>query len=348
MSAASVHDGASDHAWSTSGVEDLGAGVYRIPLPLRDDALLAVNVYAILGENGLDLIDAGQVMVGARAELTGALRSVGCELGDVRNIYVTHYHRDHYTLAVDIRRHESTVIRLGAGERPNLDAIRQLVNGSDEFGVLADLRRTGALELAQTLDVTRRPGQGEWEDPDHWLEDGTEVQAGSRTLRAIHTPGHTRGHLVYHDATNNVLFAGDHILPAITPTIGFEPATNMTALRDYMASLRLVRALPNTRLLPAHGPVRDTTHYRIDELLEHHEVRLGHTYQAVLDGERTAFQVAAVLRWTRRERRFDELTPFNQYFACTETSAHLELLRERGDVRRLVAPDGALHYEPVY
>ena len=46
------------HAWSESGVEDLGRGLYRIPLPLPGDALKAVNVYAIAGDDGVDLIAA--------------------------------------------------------------------------------------------------------------------------------------------------------------------------------------------------------------------------------------------------------------------------------------------------
>ena len=46
------------HAWTESGVEGLGRGLYRIPLPLPGDALKAVNVYAIAGDDGVDLIDA--------------------------------------------------------------------------------------------------------------------------------------------------------------------------------------------------------------------------------------------------------------------------------------------------
>ena len=44
------------HAWAEPGVEDLGGGVYRIPLPLPGDALKAVNVYAIAGDDGVDPI----------------------------------------------------------------------------------------------------------------------------------------------------------------------------------------------------------------------------------------------------------------------------------------------------
>ena len=69
------------------------------------------------------------------------------------------------------------------------------------------------------------------------------------------TPGHTRGHLVFQDRATGLLFAGDHVLPHITPSIGFEGGAVDFPLRDYLESLRLVRAHAGRRLLPAHGPV---------------------------------------------------------------------------------------------
>ena len=97
------HATADRYAWTEPGVEDLGGGVHRIPLPLPMDGLKAVNVYAIADPTGVDLIDAGIALVPAREQLTGALRQIGYELGDVRNFFVTHIHIDHYSLAVELR-----------------------------------------------------------------------------------------------------------------------------------------------------------------------------------------------------------------------------------------------------
>lgn len=334
-------------AWTTSGVEDLGSGVFRVPVPLPGDALVAVNVYVIVDVDGIHLIDAGQVLAGAADQLANSLRSIGYELDDVHDIFVTHYHRDHYTLAVELRRRHRIEVNLGDMERANLEALRVMASGGNEFGTYADLRRTGALILAPDLNVDKRPDMNEWEDPDHWIGNGAQLSLPSRSLQAIHTPGHTRGHFVFYDAENSILFAGDHVLPDISPSIGFEPATNSMALRDYMESLHVVRSLPDARLLPAHGPVSESTHWRVDELLAHHDLRLKHTFRAVLDGGETAYEVAAALKWTRRDKDFADLGPFDKYFACTETAAHLELLRDRGDLRLLPAEDGADHYQPV-
>jgi glyoxylase-like metal-dependent hydrolase (beta-lactamase superfamily II) len=135
---------------------------------------------------------------------------------------------------------------------------------------------------------------------------------------------------VFADAAAGLLFAGDHVLPHITPSIGFEPVAARLPLRDYLGSLRLVRALPDMRLLPAHGPVTASAHTRIDELLAHHAGRLDRCAAAVAGGAATAWDVARALAWTRRGRHFGELDPFNQMLAVIETRAHLELLVAQG------------------
>lgn len=336
------------YAWVESGVEDLGGGVHRIPMPLPMAGLKAVNVYAIVDDEGVDLIDAGMVLAQARERLTDSLKQIGCELGDVRNFFITHAHRDHYTLAVELRRIQHGSIALGVGEQANLVAARELANGDKAGTFLADMRRMGALELAAKLSAARqddRPSADEWEDPDRWLDDGTELDVRSHKLRAIHTPGHTRGHLVFHDETAKTLFAGDHVLPHITPTIGLEPARNRMALRDYLSSLRLILELPDARLLPAHGPVQHSAHKRVHELLAHHETRLEEILAAMRPGRSTAYEVAQAIRWTRRQLPYTDLELVSQLLAAGETAAHLEVLVVRGRVTRHTEEDGTDHYE---
>ena len=206
---------------SKPAVEDLGGGIYRIPLPLPLDGLKAVNVYAITDPGGVDLIDAGMAMVAARERLTEALRELGYGLGDVRNFLVTHIHIDHYSLAVELRREFRTLISLGEDERANMLATREMLNGTSSHRVFGaeSLRRLGAAELIGHLSALERHGPmfADWEAPDRWVADGTDLDLRTRTLRAVHTPGHTLGHLVYHDAASEIMFAGDHVLPHITP-----------------------------------------------------------------------------------------------------------------------------------
>ncbi len=346
------HVTADRYAWAEPEVEDLGGGVYRIPLPLPLDGLKAVNVYAITDPGGVDLIDAGMALVPARERLTAGLRQIGYELGDIRNFFVTHIHIDHYTLAIELRKNFRSLVSLGEGERANLIATKEMINGSHSrnkiFGS-ESLRRLGAPDLADELSELDRHGPAivDWEDPDRWVADGTDLDLRTRTLRAVHTPGHTRGHLLFHDAVARIMFAGDHVLPHITPSIGFEPAGNRLALRDYLSSLARTLALPDARLLPAHGPVTASTHERVNELLAHHDLRLAEIYQAVLAGHATPYEVAKAIKWTRRQRLFGDLDLFSQVMSINETAAHLEVLAIRGQVTREVSADGADTYQPA-
>ena len=341
------------NAWTEPGVEDLGGGLYRIPLPLPGDALKAVNVYAIAGDDGVYLVDAGMAITGAKERLTDALATLGYGIGDIRNFFITHIHQDHYTLAVELRASLAGEVMLGEGERANLAAIHEVAAGKRAPGFIEILHSTGAGEMAARLRAALAEGGDQipelrlkWADPDRWLTDGTVLNLRSRTLRTIHTPGHTAGHVVFHDEANAALFAGDHVLPYITPSIGFQPATSRSALIDYLNSLQLLLTMPDSRLLPAHGPVRDSTHTRVRELLEHHEVRLTQTLEAGGGGPATAFEVAKAIPWTRRQRHFSDLDIMSQMLAIGETAAHFEVLVARGQVTRTTTDEGVDTYAP--
>ena len=324
---------ASTADWTDPGLFTVAPGVHRVPLPLPTDGLRAVNVYVVEDGDGLVLIDSGWALAESRQALAAALATLGCGLGDVRHFLVTHVHRDHYTQAVELRRIFGSKVSLGAGEQ---EAIRVLLAGGRRpfEPQLRQLRASGAgvvLERLRALGAAPR-GRPSWEAPDDWLAPHTEIELSSPT------PGHTQGHVVFTDQGNGLLFAGDHVLPHITPSIGFEPVSARLPLGDFLDSLRVVRALPDMRLLPAHGPVTASAHTRVDELLAHHADRLSRCAEAVAAGAGTAYQVACALRWTRRGRHLEELDPLNQMLAVTETRAHLELLAARG--RLTVSWDG--------
>jgi len=248
---------------------------------------------------------------------------------------VTHVHRDHYTQAIAIRRAVGAQVSLGVGEQPSM---RELMAG--RAGMLASqpnrLRRLGAADLADeiaAIPVDLSDTLAFYEDPDVWLEPG-RIELATLTLDAVHTPGHTRGHLVFHAAEHGLLFAGDHVLPSITPSIGFEPDRPPFPLRDYLGSLERVLELPDAVLLPAHGPAGGSTHARVHALLAHHEQRLVDTRAALAAGAGLAHEVARILRWTSRGRSFAELGLFDRMLAVLETAAHLDVLVLRGEAVR--------------
>jgi glyoxylase-like metal-dependent hydrolase (beta-lactamase superfamily II) len=334
--------------WTEPGLFTIAPGVHRIPLPLPNDGLRAVNVYAIESGDDLVLIDAGWALERSAELLEAALARIGRGLGDITRCLVTHVHRDHYTMAVILRRRFGTRVTLGIGEKPTLDLVAGGDHGTSNAH-LERLRRHGAGSVAESIIKSwghMREDTDIWEQPDEWLDGQTTVRLTGRDLLAVPTPGHTQGHVVFADVERALLFAGDHVLPRITPSVGFEAAFARQPLGDYLRSLRLMLQMPDMRLLPAHGAVTESTHARVEQLLAHHEDRLSACLDAVVAGAGTAYDTARALPWTRRARRFDDLDLFNQMMAVFETAVHLDLLAAGGRIHRSATPQ-EITYQPV-
>lgn len=332
--------------WTEPGAWTVAPGVVRIPLPLPMDGLRAVNVYVMETDDGLVLVDGGWAIPESRSQFEASMKEAGYALSDIRRFLVTHLHRDHYTQAYVVGHEVGAQVSLGLGDKASMDFMHDL--GVKRDPNLDRLERAGALELAdgwRAMMPNGRPSMDDYGMPDVWLDSDLTLDLGGRTVDAIATPGHTQGHYVFADAASGLLFAGDHVLPSITPSVGFEPRWVEQPLRDFLDSLAKVRALPDLKLLPAHGPVAPSSHARIDELLDHHADRLAQCRTAVAGGARTAWEVAGELGWTRHERKRDELGPFDAVLAAFETLAHLDLLALRGEVVR--TQDGPeMHYAP--
>lgn len=330
--------------WTAPGAHVVADGVFRVPLGMPGDGLHAINVYALETTDGLALIDGGWRTPTSFDELASALGGVAHDVAAIHDVYVTHVHRDHYTLAVELRRRFGTRVHLGRDEAPGLHELLE-IGSNVPVTSLRQLRRSGDAGLAAAIEVVAAGEEFDaegWEKPDVWLEPG-QYAVGGRALEAVATPGHTKGHLVYHDLDAGLLFAGDHLLPTISPSIGFELGEWDSPLASYLRSLELVLQRPDARLLPAHGAPGSSAHARATELLEHHDVRLAETVRALdARGTATASDVARVLTWTRRRRSYDDLDDFNKMIATCETIAHLDVLVERGEAQVAHDPDGDL------
>jgi glyoxylase-like metal-dependent hydrolase (beta-lactamase superfamily II) len=318
--------------WTEPGAYLVAPDVWRIPAVLPLDGLRAVNIYVLADAGGLTLIDGGWALDAARQALVDGLGQLGAGLGDIKRFLVTHAHRDHYTNAIAVRREFGTPVLLGAGERPTIEKLTGPTPAkfSDQLVNLARNGGVSVVEALEGLEFGHGDGAQDFAAPDEWIADGAMFRVGARTLEAIATPGHTRGHVVFADRAAGILFAGDHVLPHITPSVAFEVEPSRLGLRDYLGSLRLVRALPDMDLLPAHGPTGTRVHARVDALLAHHDHRLAEMADALTAGASTGFDVANQIGWTRRLRKFADLDPFNQMLAVFETVLHLELLVAQG------------------
>ncbi|WP_128643402.1 MBL fold metallo-hydrolase [Rhodococcus opacus] len=303
--------------------DQLVDGIHRIPLPLPLDDLEVINAYAFESSKGLILVDPGWATADTERILTAALKHLGYGLPDVTTMIATHGHWDHYTQAIAIRSKFGGRVLLGAGEHHSIDSFGTLTGCYPRQVEL--LRAAGAPDLADIIDVMPYQEHEKNIDlgsPDEWLHDGDTLDLGDRTLTIHGMPGHTRGHVVIADPDVGIMITGDHILPRITPSIGFEREPEAVPLRSFLSSLRATLELPDALMLPAHGPVSPSVHARARELLAHHDERLTVIREFGASG-RSPHEIAQALPWTRHDRRLEDLNPVHQMVAILEVDAHL-------------------------
>lgn len=326
-------------------VEKVAEGVWAIPVPIPNNPLVYTYCYAIADGSGLILIDPGWDGKDQYLALTSALESLGFTVANVHGIAITHYHRDHIGLVPallhknpdmwvamhgedlhSIKRFFTQSVDLGTGIDPS-------INIAQAYGVPED--RWAEVE---SLQVGSKKGKGTAGSKDDFallmgsmpdsitiLDDGAALPLESGSIRALWTPGHTYGHSVFVRDEDQLLFSGDHVLPTITPNIGLDSGAITHSLDDYLGSLDKIGDLDaDVAVLPAHGFRFQGLHDRKQELIEHHQQRLGEiTERMEATEDHSVYSIAQGLHWSRG---FESLHNFNLFAALAETAAHMHYM----------------------
>jgi glyoxylase-like metal-dependent hydrolase (beta-lactamase superfamily II) len=313
-------------------VERLRSDLWSIPVPIPQNPLRYVSVYAFaLFGGGLGLIDAGWDSDPGWDALTTGLAGLGAAVADVRSVLVTHLHFDHLGLAGRIREASGAWIAM----HPADAAVVRLMNGrtaaaaaADEVDFLISLGAHPEEARADAADPEVMEAFTRMAAPDRLLDHGDLADHPGWQLRAVHTPGHTPGHLCFTEERTGLFFSGDHVLPRISPNISTTVDGAPDPLRSYLSSLADIRDLAPTEVLPAHEWRFDGLAHRVDELKAHHEHRLDELLHALREHPNsTPWQLAAYLTWSRPWSAYQRRM---RIFAVTETDAHLRLLGSRG------------------
>ncbi len=330
-------------AWlnkSLPPIETLRTDLWSIPVPIPDNPLRYTSVYVLAGESQLTLIDTGTDTEQGWLALTDGLTALGASVADVTGCLVTHFHFDHLGLAARLR----STVGAWVGLHPADYAIMDSPDFREpERARLVDaewVRRLGAPEEEAQRILVPRTGpsaRAQLDRPERLIEDGETVALDGWQLRAIHTPGHTPGHLCFYDEDSRLFFAGDHLLPRITPAVQADRRPEVDALGHFLSSIDKIRSVDAEEVLPAHEWRFRGLPERVSELEVHHERRLAELLEVVRQHpDSVPWELAGELTWSRPWAAYDG---FMRWAAVGETAAHLVHLVHRGELR---ATDGAV------
>lgn len=311
-------------------IESLGFGIWRLTLPLPFTAPSSVNTYLFEGTDGLTMLDCGVDTDDGYEALLRGLDHLGATTADLHRLIGSHLHVDHMALAKRLVEetgaewvmHDSTPaeVRWYNDWERRRNRLTDIVASNGAPGDIIERFRTG-FEQPKWYSTAM--------DPTHPVADGDRIPLGAdRHLDVIHTPGHQPNHITLLDSRSGMLLAGDHVLPGISPFVPYDGDDN-DHLGDYLNSIERVELLDPGIVLPGHGPTIERGRARARQISLHHERRLGAITQELKWGPKTAWEVmGSVFR--------PNLNHLEQRLAIQETLAHLEYLRRRGTVERIL------------
>ena len=90
-------------------------------------------------------------------------------------------------------------------------------------------------------------------DPDQWLAEGDEVTVGNQTLKVLHTPGHTPGHIVLYSEQAKVAFVGDVLFKGGIGRTDFPKGDYQTLIASIKGKLWPLGN--DVTFVPGHGPI---------------------------------------------------------------------------------------------
>jgi glyoxylase-like metal-dependent hydrolase (beta-lactamase superfamily II) len=314
-----------------AAVTEVAGGVFelRLPIPFEDGL---VNVFLFADGDDVDLLDCGMNSEESVTAIREALAQLGARR--LRKLVVTHIHPDHYGAAgifagqglADLYIHRLEVPLV----HPRYVELEQLVKevhtyllvngvGADDAAVLSNSQRA----LSQVVKTA---------EPSVQLDGAELLTMGRRRLRVEWTPGHSPGHICMYDRQDGLLFAGDHMLPELSPNIGLHPQSTPDPLHEYLDGLRRMAAYQPLLVLPAHGRPFTDAPARVKVLEAHHRRRLGQIVEIVGRGTRSGWEVALEL-WGPRQNLYEKR------LALQEALAHLQALAVDGRVEKSVTPE---------
>lgn len=147
-------------------------------------------------------------------------------------VWLTHGHFDHFAGLADLVESLSPELSddFYIGMHPKELPLWKVKGGAIMFGI----------------SIKKQP------KPGHDFQEGEELRVGNYRFAVHHAPGHSPGHVMFHNSQENILFSGDVIFHqgiGRTDLLGGSHQTLLESIRKWVLTL-----VDETRIYPGHGP----------------------------------------------------------------------------------------------
>jgi len=199
-------------------------GFWRIALDEPD-----VNVYAIRGEDGVSLINAGRAH--QHDDLLACLAELGIEKSDITRTLSTSWRPGSLEGHPKFEQAEHFVF--SPGPENLIEYARWFVAERDRLGELKE-----ALNFPKVLPKVQHTP----------IQDGDEWSAGHFRFVVLHAPGPDAGHIFLWEPTQRWLFTGD---------VAFDGLPIVEDVGVYLKTLDMANAQKPTMAFPNHGEIEE-------------------------------------------------------------------------------------------
>lgn len=308
--------------------EEILPGLYRVVVPLPGNPLKEINSYILTSPRRNLVIDTGMNRPECQEVLEAGLEEIGIDPGRT-DFLATHLHADHQGL-IGTMMGEGSRAFMGALDTPSF---RSGGNSWETDGPMGNYaRRSGLPQGDLEASMQNHPGfkySSGGQVRYIPVREGDTFEVGDYTLEAMHTPGHTGGHICLYDRDKALFFSGDHVLGDITPNIATW-SDNENPLKAYLEALNRVDHLDVELCLPGHRSLIENFHERVAGIIEHHRVRANEVIEILEQGDRHAYDTAREMTWSIRANSWEEFPVMQRWFATGEAIAHLQYVEELG------------------
>ncbi len=305
------------------------SNLYRIEVPLPQNPLRATNSYVIKGQDRNLIIDTGFNLPECMNAMRSGLNELDVSLRET-DFFITHMHSDHLDLLWALPTASSTIYL----SKPDAETVRS----SDKW---VEVRRHFARisgfpeNVLQEIIEKYSPHRHRRGDPPKFttIKEGDKISINEFVFECVETPGHSKGHMCLYESERKILFSGDHILKGISPNISLWQY-DWNPLERYLESLDKMYKFDVELVLPGHrSPFKDCKK-RIEELKNHHQIRIKEILSILGNEGKDAFKIASEMSWDMTYDSWDLFPPPQKLFATTEALSHLKFLDDKGLVHR--------------